>query len=523
MGLFDKLKETINVATGKTAPDLSQLTPEQRARYEASMAQAEQGQAQAQQALVEAEQRHVEYQAAEAERRVFHGTPAAYLYGEAWTPPSPMELERIRAEQGMRAMIAASRPPGGTTGQLRDAARDGLGLREGPPELDDPQQRQQVAAQERAARDAARAPYRSPHAVPLTISRIATRGDSQIEELLAFLGSTGLAGRPDLVWGVSRVPDRISPMLTPSSEKGRVVEWDVIHVPGELPPAPVAPAAAFFSSRQQWIARRLGEPGVLDEDLGRAYGWAAGIGPESCLGIARFPHFRADNRNESAFIQTWVEGVYVLHRPGPNGHGVAEQLQAAAPLPLDIGQLEPSRTEILDWESIAAIVHPQRQRPQRVPNPVPQLPSTPQELLGSYLEVVGVQPGDCWSAQVTVDENQELAGRSGFISHNAGPELPCADGKPRRRLHGAQQVVIVYRDRPEYAAGRERWQAYQHDVLEARLDRGSERRPVLVSDDWNSPILRALETPFRVYEWLEDLGMTTPPPRYRYCWPPVSP
>jgi hypothetical protein len=297
----------------------------------------------------------------------------------------------------------------------------------------------------------------------------------------------------------------------------------VVHVPGDLPPVAALPDAAFFSSRQQWVARRIGEPGVLDEDLGRAYGWSAGIGPEHCLGIARFPHMRSDNRTESAFVQTWVEGVYVIHRAGSNGPAAAERMRASAPLAFDVGQLEPTRTEILDWEPVADIVHPQIQLAPRVPNPVPQLPSTPQELLRAYLEVVGVQPSDCWSAQVTVDENRELSGRSGMISHNTGPELPCADGTPRRRLHGAQQVVIVYRDRPEYLAGRERWQAYQREVLEARLDRGSERRPVLVSDDWDSPILRAIEAPFRVIDWLQDLGMTTPPPRYRYCWPPVDP
>jgi hypothetical protein len=514
MGLFDRLRDTINVATGKSSPDLDQLTPEQRARYEANMIRVEQ-------ATVQAEEDHLATQAATQERRVFHGAPAAFLYGEPWSPPSPTELERIRAERGMRAMIAASQPPGGALGQLSDAAHDGLGLHRGPAEIDDQQQRQQVAAQERAARDAARAPYRSPHALPLTVSRIATRGDSQIEELVSFLSRTGLVERPDLVWGVSRVPDRISPMLNPTSEKGRVVEWDVVHVPGDLPPSAVEPAAAFFSSRQQWVARRIGDRGVLDEDLGRAYGLAAGIGPEDCFGIARFPHLRSDNRNEGAFIQTWVEGVYVLHRTAPNG-SAADQMRAGAPLALDIDRLPPARTEILDWESITAIVQPQRQHPPRVPNPVPQLPSTPQELLWAYLEVVGVQPVDCWSAQVTVDENQELSGRSGMVSHNTGPELPCADGKPRRRLHGAQQIVIVYRDRPEYVAGRERWQAYQHDVLEARLDRASERRRVLTSDDWNSPILRAIETPFRVLDWLSDLGMTTPPPYYRYCWPAVD-
>ena len=54
---------------------------------------------------------------------------------------------------------------------------------------------------------------------------------------------------------------------------------------------------------------------------------------------------------------------------------------------------------------------------------------------------------------------------------NVGSAQPCADGKPRQRLHGARRVVVSYRDRPEYAAGRERWQQYQTQVLLAHLER----------------------------------------------------
>ena len=324
------------------------------------------------------------------------------------------------------------------------------------------------------------------------------------------------------MWGVYRVPDRISPTLTTGSERGRVVEWDVVHVPGPLPSAQVGAVAASFSSRQQWVARRLGEPSLLDEDIGRTYAHYAGIGPEDCLGMARLLHLRSGGADESTEIETWVEGTLVFHRPGPRSAGTVERMTAATPMALDLAQIPPAHVEILDWESIAAIVQPAAQNPPRVPSPVPSLPSTPQELLRSYLEVVGVLPADCWSAQVTVTHNVQLVSRSWTITHNLGPKLPCADGKERSRLHGAEHVLIAYRDRPEYVDGRARWASYQRDVLQARLDDASNRRPPVQRHDWDSAVLRAISAPFRAIDWLETVGSKQPPPPHRYCWPPVD-
>ena len=43
--------------------------------------------------------------------------------------------------------------------------------------------------------------------------------------------------------------------------------------------------------------------------------------------------------------------------------------------------------------------------------------------------------------------------------------------------------MIAYRDRPEYVQGRERWRAYQHEALRARLDHLSGVRPPIEVDD----------------------------------------
>ena len=139
----------------------------------------------------------------------------------------------------------------------------------------------------------------------------------------------------------------------------------------------------------------------------------------------------------------------------------------------------------------------------------------------AYLDVVGVRPADCYSAQATVDGVHTLGG----AHTNVGPKQPCADGKDRMRAHGCRQVVFVYRDRPSYHAGRARWAAYQDEQLQARLERG-DRRPA----GWSSPTspaacsarcARAAEAVERLHwdHWFEGAVEDVAP--YRYCWPPV--
>lgn len=143
-----------------------------------------------------------------------------------------------------------------------------------------------------------------------------------------------------------------------------------------------------------------------------------------------------------------------------------------------------------------------------------------------YLEVVGVRAADCYSAQVTVNHYRELSGRVlDEGSTNMGPKQPCADGKNRARIHGAEHVVITYRDSPAYAEGRARWATYQHEVLLAHLERQTHvRRPVEDVDGSYSDhaLLRAGATLLRGAERISTIGERRPPPPYRYCWPPAS-
>jgi hypothetical protein len=509
MGFLKNLKQGLDAARNPPSPEqieesLKQLTPEQRAAYEANMAQVAEAQAEVQASYEQA-------RAINDEARVLEGPAGQYLYGAAMRDFDPT------APPDVGAMLSAG------LGDFKTALRQTLNRDEVEQESD-PVERERIAAAERAARADARAPFRAPEAQPAQISRIATRGKTQLEELVAFLGSSGLAAHPERVWGVYRVPDRISQPLTPHSEKGRVVEWDVVHLPGDLGPAP-APQLTSWAAADRWVGRRVGEPSVLDEDLGLAFLAAAGIGPERCLGLARYCEFRAVRGGGSEDhnpIHTLVRGLVAVH--AEDARATYESMRAAVPIEVPHAP-EGVFCELLNWGEVARAVHPKINHPHPAPSPFPYLPSTPQELLQAYLEVVGVQPHDCYSAQATVNRPRELT-QGGVMTTNLGPKQPCADGKARMRSHGCSLVVVVYRDAPAYAEGRERWARYEREVLQAGLRKGIAARPVISNLDDMDGVPRGLRTIARVAGavdavWDGDWGAEQLPP-YRYCWPPVG-
>jgi hypothetical protein len=136
---------------------------------------------------------------------------------------------------------------------------------------------------------------------------------------------------------------------------------------------------------------------------------------------------------------------------------------------------------------------------------------------------VGVSPADAFSAQVTHDRPFDLMGRTstkrGVRRTGGGPDLPCADGKPRQRMAGGHHLVVAYRDAPAYAEGRTRFDAYAEGELEVHLRRGLNlRAPV------PKPTSKLMKTVDRVADVVDiltgDMGTEdgfVPP---RYCWPP---
>jgi hypothetical protein len=488
---------------------LKYLTPEQRAKYDENMRRVEEGRAQSQAAWDENQEREVEL-------RVLGGPAGRYLYGAGMDDfGTPDQIEHMMADKGVIGAHRELRAK--RKGEFKNAVKQSFNVNP-VPQIGDPAQRSCVAGQERAARDAARTPYVSPAAAEVRIDRIATRGETQLAEVLAHVHASGLA--PERMFGVYRVPDRISGPLTPHSEKRRVVEWDIVHSPGGGFSAPLV--ATSFVAEEHWVARRAGEPSVLDEDLALAFCLEAGIGPERCAGLARICEFRAlagsSDGETGGDMVTIVRGIVALHPA--EGSGAFERLQAAAPLPL--GPPEGVHIEVLNWRAVAAAVHPKINHAPPVPSPFPYLPATPQELLRGYLDIVGVQPADCYSAQATVDRPRALV-QGGFLTTNLGPKQPCADGEERMRTRGCEHVVIVYRDRAEYSEGRARWAAYQTEVLEADLSKGlGLRRTIAVPDTgFFSKVDRAAGFVERLHpdHW-GNWGREELPP-HRYCWPPV--
>jgi hypothetical protein len=163
-----------------------------------------------------------------------------------------------------------------------------------------------------------------------------------------------------------------------------------------------------------------------------------------------------------------------------------------------------------------------------VPSPFPHLPSTPQELLRAYLEIVGVRPGDSYGVQVTEDEPRDIKSVSQkgpmTISTNRGDEQPCADGELRRRLTAGSRGVLVYRDGPECVEGRASWSAYERDVLLAALSHRTNLRPVVERPDFleRGKIGKLIRGAEHVSDFVEGIGGNDPfekIPPYRYCWP----
>jgi hypothetical protein len=518
-----------NLKESLGGPTLDQMTPEQREAWLASLDPQTRekvlaGEAQAKANLAQADASVVQYRAEREATQVLAGPAGVFVYG---TGPEdlPSEIRARQADQGLGAIFRDGAKE--MVSGMGEAVRQELGGK--VPELTDPTERARAADAERAARDAARAPYLAPEPPAIAFSRVATRGKTQVEDVLALLRQSGLADEPHRVYGVYRVPDRISPSLSLHSEKGRVVEWEVVHEPGAGGGATTAAIDdAWFPAREQWAARHRGEPSILDEDLGVTYCNQAGIAPEQCFGIARhseFTHPANTDENDMSIVFTRVTGVHVFHAAGAGGDTRA-RMADAAPLAVNVEDVAGTHTEVLNALAIRKAIHVRPQDPVPVPSPFPYLPSSPQELLRMYLEVVGISAADCYGAQVTVHSYRELAGRVGFEgTTNHSPKQPCADGKERGRLHGAEHVVVTYRDRPAYAEGRTRWARYQEEVLQAHLERNTGARKAIPTDDHglvtDSSLLRAGVALLEGIDRIAELGGAKPPPPFRYCWPPI--
>ena len=478
---------------------LEHATPEQRAAYAEQVARAEAG----------AQQAYEHNTAREAQRRVLYGPAGVAVYG----PEVDAEQSRENAVRRC-ASPASSWPPDQADRQVRcwDA-----------PEVPQARairgERAQQAAHERAARDQARAPYRAPDRVPIHISRLSTRGKTQLDEVLGYLNASGLA--PDRIFGVYRVPDRISQALTPHSEKGRPVEWDIVHSdPGGHVGAARRDrvrAPTSSGSRGGWGSRRCSTRSSRSRSAS-----APGSGPSSAPGSRAC---RSSARCAAAATRAPSPSARSCAASSPSTRGPAPTPTSACARPRRCTCTAPEgiHVEVLNWSAVAAAVHTRVTHPPPVPSPFPYLPATPQELLRAYLEVVGVRPEDSYSAQATRRPGPPAQRRA---HQHSAPSSPARTARTRMRAHGCEHVVFVYRDRPEYAAGRARWAAYQEQQLQAAA---RARRPASAAGSRSGrarrPVRQASHAPPRRSSACTGTTGSRAPARtptpYRYCWPPV--
>ena len=528
MGLFDRIKDTISALSSEPSPEtLAQLTPEQRAKYDEQMAKVAAVQGQNAQAKAELDVGH----RARVALRPLHGPAGEWVYGASATVGLTPEQLATMTPAEMGAWTASQ-----SKGQIKDLLTNPFGRTKPPaapmsPTTTAPRDRTEQATLERVARDAARQPYLAEQRAPVVFSRLATRGKTQIEEVSAYLTTSGLAARPDLVYGLYRVPDRISPDRS-GSEDRRVVEWEVAHAAtAPLAPSSVPVSTTFVDGQERLVLRRVGQPSVVDEDLGVAALTAIGVGPEQTLGIARHlvVHGHAHGDGGMPDLVSHVTGMYIF-RPGGCEVDALQQI----PRPIDVPDDGPDGVHIesLNWGAVARGVHPQAQHAYTIPSPFPYLPSTPQELIRMYFEVVGVFPNDCYAASVTQDGVSEFESKEGLAGgaiewSTRGEPLPCADGKDRRRCAGGQLVMLAYRDRPEYEIGRQRWEAYQTDVLQASLENGTGvRAPVKppVLDDVPEGLRSLIRAGQKFDRFLVANAAEREPSnlvQHRYCSPPI--
>lgn len=222
-----------------------------------------------------------------------------------------------------------------------------------------------------------------------------------------------------------------------------------------------------------------------------------------------------------------------MHVFRPAAPGADPLAQIPRPIHVPDGGLPGVHVEALNWGAVARAVQPRPHHPFVVPSPFPYLPSTPQELIRMYLEVVGLQPNDCYATAVTEDGVRDLVveewAAGGLIEWATAGELqPCADGKDRRRFASGWLVMLAYRDRPGYVVGRQRWEAYQTNVLQASLENGTNVRGAVEPPVFDGlpaglgKIIRAAEKFDRALGTDSAHAELKHLAQHRYCWPPIG-
>ncbi len=250
----------------------------------------------------------------------------------------------------------------------------------------------------------------------------ALRDGTVFEEMSArasrYLRATGLADQPRQVFGVCTPVDDQDPGV-----------WSVLHLANEATctagrahlagaPAPDQPLVLHVKLQpyaNRWVQRQPGEPRPLAEDVVGAFVTTMRVPPEACLGATRAWEFGRTRRtsDEDPGPHFHLEdrlGHVVL--PISAGTAVYERFEELAPVAFPPGS-GGIHVERIDLQTVLAARDGGRT----------DVPRTAEELLAAHLEIVGIDPADCYGVGM---------GDTGTLA-------------------------VLTRDRPEHAAGRDRF------------------------------------------------------------------
>jgi hypothetical protein len=311
------------------------------------------------------------------------------------------------------------------------------------------------AAQQRAAAVAAYLPPASgPEQPPVRVDRFFMEGPSAAQAYAKVIRQ-GLEARR--TYGIYPSTDLIYPARF--GQAPVPWEWCVVHRdpveandPSYRPTPPGDVTIDVVLRGQRWIDRPKSLPFPYDEEVVALLASRVGIDPATCMGISRLLEWGAYPSAPERMVGVQPVGaqlVTVGRRP---------PLASVAPVPFGEGQSLPAhvRVELLRWTPISLAIQPVWTQPPQPMTAYPQLPQSPEELLTTYLAIVGVMPEDTYGVSVSVVEQQ-----SGFL--NAGSVH--AD-----RGQTASMIALVYRDTPTYAEGRGRFERYRREQLKVPLD-----------------------------------------------------
>ena len=345
---------------------LKYLTPEQRAKYDENMRRVEEGRAQSQAAWDANKER-------EAELRVLGGPAGRYLYGAGMDDfGTPDEIEQLMAEKGVFGAHRELRAK--RKGDFKNTVKQSFNVSP-VPQIADPS----IPGSERAARDAARAPYVSPTAVD---------GEDRPDRHARGDAARRGARAPGRARAHIRRLSRARPHQRPADAAFR-------EAPGRR--VGHRPLARRRAGRCRSLRRRSSP---------RSIGWRAGRASRRCS--TRTSRSRSASRPGSARsaapgsraspssarspapatarrAATWARSCAgswrcIRRRARARSSACGRRRRSRS------GPPEGVHIEVLNWRAVAAAVHPKINHPPPVPSPFPYLPATPQELLRAYLD-----------------------------------------------------------------------------------------------------------------------------------------